>query len=139
MREDKRLWLKHLWHEVLSKGIELPRYCRSLDDASPGDVYSWIKTSFALRKAYLSGGRNATLVSMEIDVKLEATWSKIVRGRWCLAALSNPTTSFLGVWQILSDGSVRLERKHYFPGPVLDGLVEDGIDGIIIALTIGTS
>ncbi len=124
---------------MISKGIELPKYCQPLEQASAEHVRSWVKTSIALHGAYISSGQNAAVISFVVNGRLEATWTKIVRGRWCLVALSNVSTSFIGVWQIQSNGSVELRRKFYLPGPVLDGVVDDSTEEIRIAITLATT
>ncbi len=139
MRLDKRLWLEWLQSEVISKGIELPKCCQHLEQASAEHVRFWVKKLIALHGAYASGGQNATVISFVINGGLEATWTKIVLGRWCLVALSNVSTSFIGVWQIQSNGSVELRRKFYLPGPVLDGVVNDSTEEIHIAITLATT
>ncbi len=139
MREDKRLWLDCLRRDVISKGIELPRYRQTLERATAEDVCSWVKTAITLHKAYASGGQYARVTSFVVDNGLETTWSRIIRGRWCLVALSNVSTSFLGIWKILSAGSLELKERFYLPGPVLDGAVDDFFDDIRIAITVGTT
>ncbi len=136
---DKRLWLDCLRWDVISRGIELPTYCQSLEQASAEDVRSWVKTAVTLHNAYASGGRHARVTSFVVDDGLETTWSKIIRGRWCLVALSNVSTSYLGIWQILSTGSMEFKGRFYFPGPVLDGVVDDLADYVRIAITVGTT
>jgi len=136
---DKHLWLERLQRDVICKGIELPKYCQRLTQASAEDVRSLVKTTIALNKAYASGGQNATVNSFVVNDGLEATWAKIVRGRWCLVALSNVSTSFVGVWEIQSNGSSELASKFFLSGPVLDGVVDDVTDEIRIAITVATS
>jgi len=135
---DKCLWLDCLRWDVISS-IELPTYCQSLEQASAEDVRSWVKTAVTLHNAYASGGRHARVTSFVVDDGLETTWSKIIRGRWCLVALSNVSTSFVGIWQILSTGSTELMERFYLPGPVLDGVVDDLAGYVRIAITVGTT
>ncbi len=78
------------------------------------------------------------VTSFVIDDGLEATWTKIIRGRWCLVALSNVSISFVGIWRIPSNGSLQIENKFYLPGPVLDGVVDDVAEEIRIAITVAT-
>ncbi len=139
MRLDKRLWLECLQRDVISKGIELPRYCQTLEQASAEHIRSWVRTAITLNKAYASGGQNAMVTSFVIDDGLEATWTKVIRGRWCLVALSNVSTSFVGIWRIPSSGSLQIENKFYLPGPVLDGVVDDVAEEIRIAITVATT
>ncbi len=54
--------------------------------------------------------------SFAVDEDLETTWVKIIRGRWCLAAMSNNSQSYIGIWRTRSNGSVELENKFYLPG-----------------------
>ncbi len=136
---DKHLWLECLHRDVISKGIELPRHCQNVEQASAEDVRTWVKTSIALHKAYASGGRCATVNSFVVDDKLETMWTKIIRGRWCFVALSNVSTSFIGVWQIQSSGPLELRRRFFLPGPVLDGVVDDCKEEIRIAITVATT
>ncbi len=139
MQGDKRLWLERLQKDVICKGIELPKYCQHLERASAEAVRSLVKNAIALNRAYASGGQSATVNSFVVDDGLEATWTKIVRGRWCLVALSNVSTSFVGVWQIQSTGSLELANRFFLPGPVLDGVVDDVTDEIRIAITVATT
>lgn len=139
VNEDKRLWIVCLQREVIAMGIGLPRYRLSVEHASATDVRSWVKSAVALRKAYSSGGQDAKVVSIVEDEGLEVTWVKVVRGRWCLVASSNVTTSFVGIWRIRSDGSLKLENRFYLPGPVLDGVVDDVMEEICIAITVATT
>ncbi len=78
-----------------------------------------VRTAITLNKAYASGGQNAKVNSFDVDDGLlEAAWTKIIRGRWFLVALSNVSISFVGIWHMNSNGSLELGRKFYLPGPV---------------------
>ncbi len=124
----------------MSKGIELPRYCQTLEQASAEHIRSWVRTAITLNKAYASGGQNAKVNSFDVDDGLlEATWTKIIRGRWFLVALSNVSISFVGIWHMNSNGSLELGRKFYLPGPVPDGVVDDVAEEIRIAITVATT
>ncbi len=136
---DKRLWVESLRTNVISKGIELPKYRPSFEDASAEDVRSWVKTAISLHRAYASNGHQAKIHSFSVAKELETTWVKIVRGCWCLAAMSNISQSFVGIWRIQSSGFLELENKFYVPGPVLDGTVDDDIEEIRIAVTVATA
>lgn len=99
---------------MVANGIKLPKYRRSLADASAMDVRSWVKIAISLHRAYASGRQDPKVHSfvVQVDSELETTWAKIVRGRWYLAAMSNTFQSFIGIWGIRSDGT--LEVKHKF-------------------------
>ncbi len=77
--------------------------------------------------------------SFAVNAELEATWVKIVRGHWCLAALSNVSQSFIGIWKTRSNGSMELENRFFLPGPVVDGVVDDHMAEIRIAITVTTT
>lgn len=139
VRADKWLWLECLRRDVISEGIELPKHRQSIENASANDVRSWVATAISLHRAYVSGGPSARVNSFAVDEDLETTWVKIIRGRWCLAAMSNNSQSYIGIWRTRSNDSVELENKFYLPGPVLDGAVDDDIAGIRIAITVATT
>lgn len=124
---------------MISKAIELPKYRPSLENASAEIVRDWVKTAVALHRAYASGGRIAKVQSIIVDEEFETTWVKIVRGRWCLVAMSNIFQSSVGIWQIQPTGSLKLENKFYFPGPVIDSVVDDSTEVIHIAFTVATT
>ncbi len=125
--------------DVICNGIEIPTYRPSLEVASAADVRSWVKTAISLRRAYTSNGQHARINAFSLAEELETTWVKIVRGRWCLAAMSNVSQSFIGIWTMQSKGEFKLENKFYFPGPILDGYVDDSIEEIHIAITVATT
>jgi len=137
--EDKRLWVQCLRRDVIAKGIEIPAYRPSLGIASAADVHSWVKTAISLQRAYATGGQRANVHSFAVDEELETTWVKIVRGHWCLVAMSNITQSFVGIWKTQSNGSMELENRFYLPGPVIDGDVDDCTEEIRIAITVATT
>jgi len=137
--EDKCLWVQCLRMDVISNGIEIPTYRPCLEVASASDVHSWVKTAISLHRAYASNGHQARIHSFSVAEELETTWVKIVCGRWCLAAMSNVSQSFIGIWTIQSKGEFKLENKFYFPGPILDGYVDDSIEEIHIAITVATT
>lgn len=139
VRQDKRLWAECLRRDVISKAIELPKYRPSLEQASAENVRDWVSVAVSLHRAYATGGRLATVQSSITKEEFETTWVKIVRGRWCLVAMSNIFESSVGIWQIQPTGPSKLENKFYFPGPVIDGVVDDSTEEIRIAITVATT
>lgn len=140
MRDDKVIWVECLRRDVVEKGIELPKYRPMLPDASAADVRAWVKNAITLHRAYASGRQQPTIIhSFVVDVELETTWTKIIRGRWCLAAMSNIFRSLVRVWMIGSVGDCEAMNIFYFPGPIVDGVVDDGTEKVRIALTIATT
>ncbi|KLO09770.1 hypothetical protein SCHPADRAFT_1000015 [Schizopora paradoxa] len=136
---DKSIWVECLRRDVVEKGIELPKYRPRLSDASAADVRAWVKNAIILNRAYASGRQQPKIQSFVVDVELETTWTKIIRGRWCLAAMSNIFQSFVGVRRIGSSGNCEAMNKFYFPGPITDGVVDDGSTEVRIAFTVATS
>ncbi len=140
VREDKHLWVQCLRRDVISSNIELPaKYRLSLADASADDVRFWVKTAISLHHAYASGGQRAKVHSFSVNEELETTWSKIIRGCWCLAAMSNTSQSLIGIWRIHPSGVLKCESKFYLPGPVLDGAVDDDIEDVCLAITVAAT
>ncbi|KLO09772.1 hypothetical protein SCHPADRAFT_1000017 [Schizopora paradoxa] len=136
---DKGIWVECLRRDVVEKGIELPKYRPMLSDASAADVRAWVKKAIVLNRAYASGGQQPKIRSFVVDVELETTWTKIIRGRWCLAALSNIFQSFVRVWRIDSRGRCDTMNTLFFPGPITDGVVDDGGREVRIAFTVATT
>lgn len=66
------------------------------------------------------------------------TWTKLIRGRWCLIACSDFFVSQLVVWDLQNPTDQLQKAIFHLPGPVVDGIVEDITSEILIALTLGT-
>ena len=73
-----------------------------------------------------------------VDSIPPVTWTKLVRGRWCIAAVSDSISSRLILYDLFVGLSSGPTVEVYLPGPVMDGVLEDTLPEINIAVSIGT-
>ncbi|KLO11327.1 hypothetical protein SCHPADRAFT_855527 [Schizopora paradoxa] len=132
---NKQLWISILERDVLSRGINLHPLRISKDEASVQHVESWIRCALSLSRAHREERRPITT---HVKLELRVTWLKILRINWCIVASSSERESRLTIWN-LQGGSPAISKEYYLPGPVGDGVVDDGGSGITLALTIGTT
>ena len=134
--EDKQLWVHIVERYVHSCGSHLPVQieARALGELEASTVQFWARTAFELNRTYTKHGRRKMSY---IDGLTCVTWIKLVRGRWCLVASSDLTQSRLIVFDGLR-GLQNYETEVFLEGPVMDGVLEDSVAGINIALSIGS-
>ena len=134
---DKHLWITLTENLLLSRGIPIVPYRRNLQDALSTDVESWFKCAYDLSNTYrLPITPKVTRWKTELCI----TWVKIIRGRWCLAAMSNSQESRLCLYDSRSsDGGLLLRCQRYLLGPVMDGELEDAKTEVRIAVSIGAT
>ncbi|TDL19708.1 hypothetical protein BD410DRAFT_726828 [Rickenella mellea] len=131
---DKWLWIHILKRYVIDGGKCVIPYRRPLTLVDAAAVESWTRNAFVLEKAYVSTSR---LYVHRLDTGIRAvTWVKLIRGRWCLAASSNTSESRLTLWDISSPDN-QICSEMLFPGPIMDGEIEDLNTEIIIAVSVG--
>lgn len=133
--DDKQLWLHILERDIRCMALPFPKYVRDINEASAKDVIEWVKNSVILDKSYSSGVEK---ILIREDLSISATWTKLVRGRWCLIAGSDLNESQLIVWDLHASQDEHHKATFYLPGPIVDGIVEDNRDEILVALTVGT-
>ena len=135
---DKRFWIQLLETISSDHGYRLPTLTQSLDLLEASDLESWSRTALTLIRSYTSAEPEVTVLSLSRSLQT-VTWVKLVRGRWCLAAVSDFSSSRL----ILYDGRIGFasepQAELYLPGPVMDAVMEDRVSEINIALSIGTT
>lgn len=68
---------------------------------------------------------------------MSITWTKLIRGRWCLIACSDFLVSRLVVWDLQNPIDQLQKAIFHLSGPVVDGIVEDITSEVLIALTLG--
>ena len=132
---DKQYWVHTLERVLLQCKCALPAPRAPIESVDVSTIQSWIRRLLALERAYATTG---SVASSLVDSLPPVTWVKLVRGRWCIAAVSNFMSSRL----LLYDGLVGLnsgpKAEICLPGPVMDGVIEDTMSEINIAVSIGT-
>ena len=110
---------------------------RPLENLDASTLESWSRKAHTLIRSYTSSEPRVTVLSLARSLQA-VTWVKLVRGRWCLAAVSDSSSSRL----VLYDGRIGFnsepQAELYLPGPVMDAVMEDRTSEINIALSIGT-
>ena len=132
---DKQFWVHILGDRLAEYGCCLPAPRAPLDSVDTTVLESWTRRLLLLRKTYMT---SSPVKSSLVDSLPPVIWTKLVRGRWCIAAVSDSISSRL----LLYDGLVGLSSgpraEMYLPGPVMDGVLEDRLTEINIAVSIGT-
>ncbi|KAH8112801.1 hypothetical protein DFH11DRAFT_1705942 [Phellopilus nigrolimitatus] len=132
---DKQLWVRLLCSVMESLGRTLVPYSRYLENADTRHIEAWIRSSLELERSYAT---SSTLRSWTIQETFSITWVKLLRGRWCLIAMSNSTESRLRLFELSIANGFSLRAETFLPGPVINGLVEDGCKHIHMAISIRT-
>lgn len=126
-----------LERDVKQKALCLPTNLIPLEEASASTVRTWVKYAVALDKSYKTPNANLSVIRSETPASV--TYTKLLRGRWCIIASSNSSVSELSIWEIISSEACELHSRIYLPAPVTDGLVDDNHERIHLAVTIGTT
>ncbi|TDL27954.1 hypothetical protein BD410DRAFT_824728 [Rickenella mellea] len=138
--DDKQLWVGCSARTLTTSGYHnysIP-YRRSMEDVDASDVRSWLAHGMSLHRGYSSS--SPTIQKLDSMAPRIVTWVRLMRGRWCLVASANVSESRLTLWDLSS----RSGRPHpcseiFFPGPIMDGQIDDDLTAIRIALTVGCS
>ncbi|TDL13259.1 hypothetical protein BD410DRAFT_903336 [Rickenella mellea] len=138
--DDKQLWVGWSARTLTTSGYHnysIP-YRRSLEDVDASDVRSWLAHGISLYKGYTSS--SPTIQKLDSMAPRIVTWVRLIRGRWCLVASSNVSESRLTLWDLSSrSGGPHPCSEIFFPGPVMDGQIDDDLTSIRIAVTVGSS
>lgn len=134
INDDKSLWVVILQAYVLRKGTPLPSNLPPLHRVAALDVKSWVKHAFLLQKNY----RSAAVKSFRTCTYEGFTWTKIIRGRWCLVASANLSNAKLAVWDLSQTNLEGPCTVMPLEGPITDGTVEDSGDYVHAAVTVAT-
>ena len=133
---NKQLWATLIEREISSQGIPVTPHRRDLEEASAADVESWFRCAFQLPRIYSTG---VTPEVTRCEVNLRITWVKLLKSRWCLAAMSDERESRICVYDFgRRYAAPLLCCTRFLPGPVMDGVVEDLEGEMRIAVSVGT-
>ncbi|TDL19701.1 hypothetical protein BD410DRAFT_401770 [Rickenella mellea] len=132
---DEVLWARILTRDVLDRGIRLPPYLKPFGLADASAVESWTRNALMLEKAYKSP-KPLPMDRLTTGTR-SVTWTKLIRGRWCLFASSNVSESRISLWDISSPDR-QVCAEVLLPGPVMDGQVDDRTSEINVAVSVGS-
>ncbi|TDL20793.1 hypothetical protein BD410DRAFT_829447 [Rickenella mellea] len=136
--QDKQLWVGCAARQLPADNYLIP-YRRSLENVDASDVRSWLGHGMSLHRSYSSF--SPTIQKLDSIVPRIDTWVKLIRGRWCLVASSNVSESRLTLWDLSTRSGCcpHLCCEIFFPGPIMDGQIDDDRTTIRIAVTVGSS
>ena len=126
----------------MSLGIHLPDCSECTLEhyfmlCSPARVPSFQSSAIL---SYLQKGTLAIHKTASLGLPKSVTWLRIVGGRWLLVAASNQEISTFSCWTLTDvfEGKPKPLAERYLPGPVHDGEVEVQMEGVVIAISIGS-
>ncbi|EKM49258.1 uncharacterized protein PHACADRAFT_107131 [Phanerochaete carnosa HHB-10118-sp] len=137
---SKQLWLIILEYDVVSEGLTIPYYCRSLGLLSSGQTESLALHILRLRQALLMDTEGRPPAMVTFNQTHSVTWVRLVLGQWVLVTCSNQVTSIICLWSLQpfyrSKGPPEIVAQASLEGPVVTGLfkVQDNQSIIVLEL-----
>ena len=134
---DKQLWSQILDRDVKGRSLPVPYNSANFEGTSAYELECLVRRAVLLERKYNSNGK-LSFRKIDNPHRLGMTWAKLIRGRWCLIATADTYRSELSVWEIQSNGETVLSSRIFLQGPVLDGVIDESLGSVNVALTVGT-